>query len=154
MEADDALALEAVINSHDGVRNPLYWGDQRRLFPRLYPTGPSFTDSGEINTVPTATSLTLKSLPANFQLSVGDYFHFSASSNRRSLHQVMEAVTANGSGVTAAFEVRPPLPSFAVADVAVSFKNPRAKMIILPETFESTSDTLHTVVSFELLQTY
>lgn len=154
MPVDDALEYEAIVNSHNGGQHPLYWGDLRRVFPKAHPVGASFSDTGAIATVPTATSITLKTLPANFQISVGDYFHFSASGGRRSLHQAVEAVQADGSGDTAAFEVRPPLPSFAVADVAVSFKNPRAKMIIVPNSLSVSTSGAFTEIGFDLLQTY
>lgn len=153
MEVDDALDIEALINAQDGATNPFYWGDLRRRYPKAHISG-AFTDSGQIATVPTAVTLTLKSLPAAFTISRGDYFHLSGEGGLRTLHQVVTGATADGSGDTTAIEVRPALPSFAAADLAVTFKTPMAKFLILPGSFTQSAALLHTEISFQAIQTY
>lgn len=130
---DDAVTYEAMLRSLDGVIGTFNAYDLRRPYPKANPSG-SFTDSGAIASVQSAKALTLKSLPAGFVISVGDYFHFDYGSNptNRALHQAMEAVTADGSGDTTSFEVRPHIRTGAVADIAVKFKLPSARFRLEP----------------------
>jgi hypothetical protein len=148
---DDAVDFEAMVNAHDGVVQPIRAGDLRRPYPRAYPAG-SFSDSGAVGSIPSTTSLTLKSLPASFAISRGDYFMYTVGGRVR-LHQVSESVTANGSGVTAAFQVRPALSANLAVDDAVAFKQPVCDMIIVPGTFDPVSDTDWTDISFDAIQT-
>lgn len=77
--------------------------------------------------------LGLKELPAGFQLSAGDYLSLVVE-GRRVLHQVVEDATANGSGITGAFAVRPAPWIGTVADMAVTLKKPSCRMALLPQS--------------------
>jgi len=109
-----------------------------RCYPQKYPNGSwpgggAFSGTaalGSINTNRKAVSLT--SLPAGFALSVGDYISIAGD-----LHQVMEAATANGSGVTAEFEIRPHVWPSVVAGASVSVKQPSCTMAVVPGSISS-----------------
>lgn len=133
-----------------------------RCYPIAYPggswpTGGAF--SGETATVHTVgsgnRSLRVDLLPAGFELRVGDLFQVKrGSTDRRDLYRVMEPATADGSGVTPEFEVRPHLwPGVAVDDV-VSVKRPWCVMAVVPGSISSTADpvTGRGTVSFEAME--
>lgn len=83
-------------------------------------------------------SLTVSGLLAGYILSAGGMFHFDYGSSpvRRALHRIVETVTANGSGVTPAFEVRPHFRPGATTGLAIQFINPSAKVKLIPGSFE------------------
>ncbi|MFN6950988.1 MAG: hypothetical protein ACK4NE_00130 [Albidovulum sp.] len=110
-------------------------------FPILYPngtwpTGGSFLGTeAAIHTVSSLISLRLKQLPAAYVVSVGDFVAFTDGGSpigSYSLHQAVETVTADGSGVTSAFEVRPPIRQGAAPDQPVSVKAASCLMAIVP----------------------
>lgn len=150
----DAVAFEAMLNSLDGVINLFEGRDLRKPYPRFYPDG-TFSDTGKINSIGANNkSLSLKSLPASFKLAVGDFLAFSVGSHR-ALHQVMEAVTANGSGVTTEFEVRPHIWPGTATDVAVTLKQPSALFSLNPGSISSQMNGgMYTAVSFEATQAW
>lgn len=152
MYNDDALTLEAKLNALDGSIQLFEAFDLRRLYPKSVPSG-SFTDSGQLNSVNANNkALSLKSLPAGFVLTPGDYLAFDYGSSR-ALHQIVEGVTANGSGLTTEFEVRPHIRSGYTLNSAVTLKNPRGQFVLLPGSVSSkSSGALHTIVSFQAVQ--
>lgn len=152
----------AKLNSLDGVLNSLSLYEMRRPYPRNYVNG-VFDDTGVLFDV-SGTNLNqirLDDLPANFAISVGDFFAFDWSDGEntyRALHQVVEAVTANGSGLTGFFEVRPEIRGVEFVDgssppVAVTFKRPTGHFIVMPGSIQTNDDgpSLSTV-SFQALQ--
>lgn len=151
---DDAVEFEAMLNSLDGVINLFEARDLRKPFPRFYPSG-VFSDTGKINTIGSNNkSLSLKGLDAGFKLAVGDYLAFDVGTHR-ALHQVMEAVTASGSGVTAEFEVRPHIWPGTATDAAVKLKEPSALFSLNPGSVSSQmTDGMYSSVSFEATQAW
>lgn len=118
-----------------------------RCFPILYPngswpTGNSFNGvSAALHTVESdRKTIKVSALPATFQLRVGDMIGI----GERDLHRVMENATADGSGVTGLFEVRPHIwPGIEDDDspmVAVSVKRPFCLMMILPGSVSASAD--------------
>src|SRR5882724_1815525 len=104
MRCDAGVTFEAKLNSLDGVINAFEAGDLRRPYPLNYQSG-VFSDAGQINSINANNkAVSFKNLPAGFVLSVGDYFHFDYG-GKRALHQLMESVTANGSGITSEVEI-------------------------------------------------
>jgi hypothetical protein len=152
MANDDALTLEAKLNALDGSIQLFEAYDLRRPNPKAYADG-VFTDSGLLNSVNANNkALSLKSLPAGFVLTPGDYLAFTYGSSR-ALHQIVEGVTANGSGLTTEFEVRPHIRSGFTLNSAVTLKNPRGQFVMLPNSVSSkSSGALHTIVSFQAVQ--
>jgi len=116
-----------------------FWGyPMSRCYPILYPngswpTGGAFSGTAVLSSInANRKAIALQSLPVGFVLSVGDYLSIDGD-----LHQVMEPATANGSGVTGEFEIRPHLwPAAAVAD-PVSVKQPACLMAIVPGSLSS-----------------
>lgn len=131
----EARALEAALHSLDEGGLLFEGGDPRHDFPRTYPTG-AFTDSGTIDNLPTdTTQIRLAGLPAGFVIRAGDMFAFDygASSRFRALHQAVEDITANASGVTVGgFNIRPRIRIGAVTTTAVRFKTPRCYLAVVP----------------------
>ncbi len=151
---DDAIAFEAALNSLDGVINSFYAGDLRRIYPRAHADG-NFTDSAKIASIGgDGKSLSLNTLAAGFQLSVGDYLSFDYGTGpSRALHQLVEAVTANGSGVTPIFEVRPYLQPGATTGTAVTMKRPAAAMVLMPASIQPKIQSgVFTAISFQAIQ--
>lgn len=148
---DDAPAAEAKLWSLDGVINPFTACDLRRPYPALYPTG-VFNDTGTLHTVDSnRKSIRIQALDAAFQLSIGDYLAFDYGGSR-ALHQVVEAATANGSGLTPLFEVRPHVrEGYSIAG-AVVLKNPKGFFTLLPNSIEQQLQGIHTVLRFKAVQ--
>ena len=113
------------------------------LYPRgSWPTGASFDGvSAELATINTArTAISVSHLPAGFTFSIGDYLAIG-----NDLHQVMESATADGTGLTSAFEVRPRIwPSVEIGSspppADVSVKRPACIMTIDPGSITSSAD--------------
>lgn len=148
---DNTIDLEAVLNSlEDGVRG-FYAGDLRRQYPKAYPTG-VFNDTGVINSLNADTKrISLSGLPASFVITRGDYLCWNYNSNTmRALHQVMESVTANGSGLTSEFEVRPFIRPGSTTGTAVTFKKPTGVFKMFPGQIDQLQQSVMTgSVSFK-----
>jgi hypothetical protein len=109
-----------------------------RCYPQAYPrgswpTGGAFGGTGILAGINTnRKAISVQGLPAGFVLTVGDYLSIDGD-----LHQVMEASTANGSGVTPQFEIRPHLwPAANVSD-PVLVKQPGCNMAVVPGSVAS-----------------
>lgn len=144
--------FEAILNSLDGVTNPFYAYDLRRPYPAAYPDG-DFVDSGKIKELfDDKRSLRLKELPAGFQITRGDYLAFDYGDSR-ALHQAMETIQANGSGDTAAFEVRPHIRDGASVGAAVIFKKASGLFTLEPRGKSSSMrDVVSSTTSFRCVQ--
>jgi len=142
-------ALENGVQQFRGV--PL-----SRCYPIAYPngswpTGSAFNGAAALASIGAdRKSIGVKTLPAGFQLRVGDVIQIGS----RNLHSVEEAATANAGGTTGTFEIRPHLwPETAVGDV-VSVKRPFCLMTIVPGSITSTADpqTGRGSVSFQAVE--
>ena len=148
---DDALAYEAALNSLDGAIQAFEAGDLRRVYPRQYPDGTGAND-GVLASVPSAKSITLSGLAAGQVVSAGDYLSFTYGSSR-ALHQAVETIAANGSGVTGEFEVRPYIRAGYTLSAAVKLKTPRGLFTLMPGSVSSKiSRSLFSVVTFKAVQ--
>jgi hypothetical protein len=102
-------------------------------------------------------ALKLAGLPAGYPLTIGDYFHvdYDSSPYRRALIQIAESTTADGSGVTPEFEVRPHLRPGISAGATVSLIKPAAKVKVMPDTLaiEQAEDATMSYVRFAVRQT-
>lgn len=90
---------------------------------------------GQISTLPANNRLlTLKGLPASYQIARGDFlsFIYGSSPSRYAFHQVVDSTMANSSGVTGQFEVVPPIRPGAAVDTGVQFNRPRLKAVMVP----------------------
>lgn len=151
---DAAIAFEAALDSLDGVIQTFEACDLRRLMPLLYPGGTGANNGTLLSVNANNKALALAGLAAGQVVSIGDYLSFSYGSSR-ALHRAVEAVTANGSGVTAQFEVRPHLRTgwTLSPSTAVTLKNPRGIFSLVPGSVSSKSyGALYSVVSFQAVQ--
>jgi hypothetical protein len=131
-----------LIQLENGLRT--FWGyPMSRCFPQAYPNGSWPTGTGFTGLTANLLSInanrkaiTLSALPAAFVLSVGDYLSITIGT-RKDLHQVMESATANGSGVTPEFEIRPQLWTDVTVTKAVAVKQPACLMAIVPGSVSS-----------------
>lgn len=154
LEHGRCVQLEAALNSLDGAINPIFGGDTRLEYPYAYPTG-AFTDAGAILAWGgSGKSVSMNGLPAGFIITAGDYFRL-ATGGVRYLFQAVESITANGSGVTADFEIRPHYPTGASGTPLVFFKKPQMAMIVDPATVAFADEgSLTGTVTFATLQAF
>jgi hypothetical protein len=133
-----------------------YLYDPRHPGPTLDPKGTILGSSAvKINSLPDSKSMTLKGLPAGYKLSVGDYLHFDyGTPSRRAFHEFAEDTTADGGGVTPAFEVSPFIRPGATVDLSVTLIKPAMKCIIRPGSVEagSTGNIVTSQLSFSVVQ--
>jgi hypothetical protein len=151
---DDAAAFEAALDSLDGVIQTFEAIDLRRTWPRQYPDGTGANDGVLLSVNANNKALALSGLAAGQIVSSGDFLSFTYGT-ARALHRAVETVTANGSGVTAQFEVRPHIrPGWTLSpSTAVKLKNPRGIFALVPDSVSSRPNgALHTVVSFQAIQ--
>jgi hypothetical protein len=148
----DAITLEATLDSLDGVIFTFEAFDLRRTMPLLYPGGTG-ANNGVLNSVNANNkALSLSGLAAGQVVSVGDYLSFTYGSSR-ALHRVVEAVTANGSGLTTEFEVRPHIRTGWSLSAAVTLKSPRGVFMLVPASVSSKpSEGQRSTVSFQAVQ--
>lgn len=153
----DGMQIQALIESLDGAMNSFYLYNPVTMFPQYDPDGsilgatvPQINSVGGNNK-----SISLKLLPASYRVTQGDMiaFNYSSSPTRRALHRIVETVTANGSGVTSAFEIRPHLrPGLAVSTI-VDLIRPAAKVLMVPGSLSVESGLVTTQISFQVIQT-
>lgn len=153
-KTNDARRIEAKINAVIRSNGSFYLGDPRKCVPALDPGGTVLGSSAvKIASLPDNKSMTLKGLPASYKLSVGDYLSFDyGSPSRRAFHEVAEDITANGSGVTGAFEVSPFIRPGAAVDQAVTLVKPAMKCIIKPGSLDVSYSGGFTNITFSVVQ--
>lgn len=155
IDRDDADAIHAVIGGMGGSVGTFFAYDLRRAGPKADPTGSVLGSSTvQINSLGSdGISLSLKGLPNGYVLTRGDYVGFVYSSTKRALHQIVDAsVTANGSGVTAAFQVHPAIRQGAANNNAVTLVRPVAEFRIMPGTYDPAADGATDRLSLEAMQ--
>lgn len=149
---DDALAFEAALDSLDGVVQTFEVYDLRRPYPRVYPTGAGANDGVLLSVNANNKALALSGLVAGQVVSAGDYLSFVYGSSR-ALHRVVETVTANDSGVTVEFEVRPHVRAGFTLTNVVTLKSPRGVFMLMPGSVSvKASGGQHTVITFQAIQ--
>lgn len=132
--AIEARRLEALANAVIRSKGSFYLYDPRKAVPALDPGGAVLGASAvKIASLPDAKSMGLKGLPAGYRLSVGDHLCFDyGNPARRAFHEIAEDVTADGSGVTDAFEVNPFIRPGATVDLIVTLVKAAVKVRIVP----------------------
>jgi hypothetical protein len=154
----DAQAIEALVSVLKRPGSSFLARDPRRVGPKLDPTGSTLgANTVQINSLNVDNrQLSLKGLPASYVISVGDMlsFTYGSSPTRYALHRVVEAATANGSGVTPEFEVTPLIRSGAAVDATVTLVKPVCKAVLLQGVSYGTTVRTYTEgMSFEFIQT-
>lgn len=155
---------KARISSLVGAMHTFKGYDLTACYPMAYPNGswPTGLAFDGMATIADAepTALALGGLPAGYVVSEGDYIAFEYGPNdARALHQALESVQANETGVTSLFRVEPELrPGFpdgggSPATVA-QLVQPYALMVVLPGSLSATSDLSgRGTISFSARQT-
>lgn len=156
-EAQDAEALIDLVRGAEGsfMVYPL-----ARSAPQADPNGAVLGSAApQIRALDLdARLLSLKGLPANYQLRRGDYlaFEYRANPTRFALHRVQNGtVTANSIGQTSLFEVRPHIRPGAVVNAAVKLIKPACKAMVIPDSVElgRSSRFVTEGLSFAFIQT-
>jgi hypothetical protein len=151
-----AEQLRARLRAADGGAH-FYLSNPTMLYPQADPGGAILGSASVViaSIHANRTALALSGLPAGYVITMGDYMHVDyGTSSRRALVQAAEGATANGSGVTAEFEVRPQLRPGITAGLAVALKKPAAKVKIVPGSLRiETVTTLLSQLRFTARQT-
>ncbi|MCC0013867.1 MAG: hypothetical protein H6881_08315 [Rhodobiaceae bacterium] len=158
MEEADAGRVQAIIETLDGAINEFYLYNPRRKYPLDDPDGSTIGASAvKIKANQNGKELQLKSLPAGYTLKAGDFLSWSYNSMTM-FHRISEDATADGSGNTGWFEVRPHLiASSAAADTAVSLKKPAMRAIMVPGSFDPGTTRPPVItegMSFQAIQSF
>jgi hypothetical protein len=80
-------------------------------------------------------AIVIAGLPAGYVLSKGDYIGWLHGDGRRSLHRAKEGATANGSGITPEFEVRPLIDLGTATGLPITLVKPTIRAIITQEQY-------------------
>jgi hypothetical protein len=153
---DDLLLIKAWFNSMRGGTFNFLAHDAARPFPRNYPSGfggmtraggGPFDGTATVTAV-TATTIALSTLPANFVFKPADYISL-VKSGKYSLHQMMEAVTGNGSGV-ATVTVEPPIVTsvFATPSLTANLALPLGLFVPDPRSWQGDPTARRAACSF------
>lgn len=136
----------ARLQSMQGGLVTFYGYSLSRTYPILYPkgswpTGGGFSGTAALHTIGSnRKSIRVTGLPAGFAFSVGDMLQIGDTD----LHRVMEAATANGSGLTELFEVQPHVwPDVETGGspaVSVSVHRPSCIMAVIPGSIVASAD--------------
>ena len=157
MYHNQAAAIQALIEVLEPAQS-FYLYDPKKKYPIADPDGSIFGSSTPvIFTVGVNNkSMQVSGLPAGYVLSLGDWISFDYGSNpvRRAFHRIVETATANGSGVTPSFEVRPHFRPGVTTGLAVTLIKPAPKVFIMPDSFDpGTARGLFTEgMSFQVMQ--
>lgn len=152
-----ARALAAKFDALDGAINTFYLANPLGWWPAADPGGALYgSATPDIASIESnRKELSFSGLPAGYVLTAGDMFMVDyGSPSRRALLRLVADITANGSGATAAVEVRPHLRSGITTTLNVSFERPSAKVKIVPGTFSQQYHSANrTRISFRVRQT-
>lgn len=129
MEAREAAHALALLELHGHAR-PFLLHDPHHMSPALHPAGADIT-AVTVHSVGT-TSLRLQGLPAGYALSIGDRLAIAHSGASRTMHRVVEATVAAGTGITPFFDVVPQPRPQAAAGQVVALRWPVGFMLIRP----------------------
>lgn len=154
---------KAKIAGLDNGRKLFLGYDFTAFYPTNYPNG-SWPTGGSFSGSTAAilavggdgVSISLSGLPAGFAGSIGDMLSVTygdGSPAAVQLLQAMEAFTANGSGNTSAFEVRPAIPAGVTTGKAVSVKKASCHMMLVPDSFSFPKDpSARGPIAFDAIQ--
>lgn len=155
-----AQQLMALIEALRGPMNSFYIYDLRYLYPAADPDGSILGSSTpQLNSLNANNkALSLKGLPADYVVTAGDFLSWNYGSDpaRRAYFRAAETVTANGSGVTAEFQVSDFIPPGSSAGIAVTLVKPAMKAKLVAGSVQEqvdSSDPTRTTISFSVRQT-
>lgn len=161
LRPNDLSRWQATVEALENGKRQVVGFDRNRYYPINYPNGSWPTGvafDGHTSRILTVgadnKSMSLDSLPAGYEGSVGDMLAWQYNTTQQALHRVMEDFTANGSGVTGVFEVRPHIRPTATVTTVAHVKRPACLMVIIPGTISVDIDDLGWgTVNFQAQQT-
>lgn len=145
LTAAQAAELQALFDVLDGSINSFYIGHPLYPYPSSDPVGTVLTAWATTIKISSINAnnkeLVIKDAPAGFVFPAGTFFHFDFGSSpvHRAFHRTVNAVTANGSGVTPSVEVRPHIRPGAAVDMVLEFKKPTLEARLIPNSYDSGS---------------
>lgn len=158
LEREQIDPIRAFLDRLQGGVARVYMGDWLRRHPVAYPNGlggltraggGSFDGTADVTAL-SAYTVSLATLPNGFALGAGDMVGL-AEGEARSLHRIVEAATANSSGVvTLTVEPAIPTPVFTAAATA-NFSSPVCIMALTEEA-EPTRDGRRETAGCTLVQ--
>jgi hypothetical protein len=132
----DVKQIAALVRKLHGAQEAFYLFDPLSMYPQADPNGSILGSSSvQVHAVGAdRNTLRLKGLPASYALTLGDkgQVAFSSDPVQNYFFEVSEDIGANGSGVTAAFEVFPHVPPGVVEDDVVTLAKPACRVFIMP----------------------
>jgi len=97
------------------------------------PWSGSFAPNVQVNSIGSNnSSISLKGLPASYTLTIGDKGQISFGTDQVFFFEISETIIANGSGVTAEFEIWPHVSIGVVVNQSVNLAKPACKMTLKP----------------------
>lgn len=155
----EAQQVSALIEGLGGSMQSFYLYNPLIPFPQYDPTGSILGASTPTILAINADNkrMSITGLPAGYRLTRGDMLGIDyGSPTRRALLRILEAsITANGSGITGLFEIRPFFRPGIVAGLAVDLSHPAAKVKIVPGSLSigPGQDISTTSIGFKVRQT-
>lgn len=151
---DADMEIQAIIKALMARDGTFLAFDIRRPNPKLDPLGDAISGATpQVRTIGSDNrSLSLKGLTSGYDLSVGDFLSITDGSGKRSLHQLMESISASGT-TTAEFEVQPFLPSWIAVDQPADLAQPVGKFKIVAGSYrpQTGSGNRSAGVSFSMI---
>lgn len=149
MENDVAKQIAAKIRKLHGAQEAFFLWDPLSKYPQSDPTGSIIgTRVITVNSVSAdLDGLSLKGLPAGYQLTAGDKMQIAYGANpvRYAFLEVSENAVASGAGVTPVFGVFPHVSSAIAVNTQVVLAKPACKCIIMPGSHNpGTATKMHT----------
>jgi hypothetical protein len=139
---DQGEQIAARFRALDGSKQHFYLYNPAMRFPQSDPDGTTLgASSVSINAInANRKAVRLTGLPVGYVITLADYMQVNyGSPSRTALLQAMEGATADGSGLTPEFEVRPHLRAGITTTLAVILKNPAAKVKLLPNSLRTVA---------------
>lgn len=147
---EEVLALLRALQVTDGT---FLCTNMRRRFPKADPVGSIIgANSVQINSV-ASNQISLKNLTNAYVLNLGDYMSVDyGSPTEHILFQMLEGITANGSGVTGVFSVAPDVPAAMAANNPVVLKNPVCQMCVIDNSVQRNDGFLYSSLTFKAVE--
>lgn len=149
MENDVAKQIAAKIRKLHGAQEAFFLCDPLSKYPQSDPDGSIIGARAiSVNAVSAdLDGLSLKGLPAGYQLTTGDKMQivYGANPVRNAFLEVSEDATADAFGVTPVFGIFPHVSSAIAANMAVILVKPACKCIVMPGSHNpGTATKMHT----------
>lgn len=155
-DANVASEIETMIDLLIEQKGTFYAYDPRKCVPRSDPYGRKLAGNTVlIKSLPNANEMSLKGLPEDYSLSIGDAISFDfGAPARRAYHRIAYPVVADENGETGDFQVTPPIMPGAVIDTPVSLIKPAFKAFIRPGSVDvnNNQQSSRSNITFSIIQ--